>query len=363
LKFEGKTMKKVLFATTALVATAGIAAADVVVTGSADMGIAGASNNWGGAATAPQAGYDGTTTFMQSIDVDFTMSGETDNGLSFGASIDLDDAGGTANVAGDFADYTVFISGNFGTLTMGDTDGAFDWALQEVNLGSPGSIADDETLHAGYNGNAGLDGFSEFDGQVLRYDYTIGDFGVALSAEIGDENESEDAILGIGFRYGFDFAGGTFGVGLGYQTVEDAVSDTVAGDGTPVVVATPGDQGRDIIGVSLHAVLDNGLSAAINYSDINGTGTLAAQDGTHMAIGASYTFDAFTVHANYGEYDWDAGSGVADAEGYGFAAGYDLGGGASLLLGYGHSDITAQNGSTTTLGDYNSWSFGISMSF
>jgi len=331
-------MKKVLFATTALVATAGIAAADVVVTGSADMGIAGASND------NIASGYTGTTAFMQSVDVDFTMSGETDNGLSFGASIDLDDQGGQANVAGDFADYTVFISGNFGTLTMGDTDGAFDWALQEVNLGSPGSIADDETAHAGWNGNAGLDGFLGFDGQVLRYDYTIGDFGVAISAEIGDENETEDPILGIGFRYGFDFAGGSAGVGLGYQTVEDAV------------LGTAGDQGQDVIGISLHAVLDNGLSAAINYSEIDGTGTRALIDGTHMAIGASYTFDAFTVHANYGQYDWDAASGVADAEGYGLAAGYDLGGGASLLLGYGYSD-------TTGVADFDSWSFGISMSF
>ena len=343
-----------IFATTALVASAGIAAAQgVEVTGSAEMGIVGASDPYLDAGDN-QAGYAGTTSFHQSVDVRFTMTGETDNGLSFGATIDLDDLVDTGadpvDVAGDFADFTVFISGDFGTLTMGDTDGAFDWALTEVNLGSPGSIADDETVHAGFNGNAGLDGFSDFDGQVLRYDYTVGSFGVAVSAEIGDVNETEDPILGIGFRYSFDFAGGSVGVGLGYQTVEDA---TLAA----------GNQGRDIIGVSLSAELDNGLSAAINYSDINSTGTTAANDGTHIGIGASYTFDAFTVHANWGQFDWDAAANVADGEGFGLAASYDLGGGLTAHVGYGYSDLTAANASGSALGDFSSWSLGVAMSF
>jgi hypothetical protein len=34
-------------------------------------------------------------------------------------------------------------------------------------------------------------------------------------------------------------------------------------------------------------------------------------DGTHFGIGASYTFDAITVHANYGEFDYDTGSPIS----------------------------------------------------
>ena len=37
------------------------------------------------------------------------------------------------------------------------------------------------------NGNAGLDG--GLDGQVARYDYSFGDFAVAISAEIGANTE------------------------------------------------------------------------------------------------------------------------------------------------------------------------------
>jgi len=345
-------MKKVLFATTALVATAGVAAADIAITGGAEMGIVGGSD-------------DAQTLFHQSVDVRFRMTGEADNGLMFGAQIDLDDLDDPVDVQGDFADFTVFISGQFGTLTMGDTDGAFDWALQEVNLGSPGSINDDDTAHDGYNGNAGLDGVEDFDGQVLRYDYSFGDFGVALSAEVDDSPEDE-VVWGIGFRYNFDFAGGSAGIGLGYQTTDDFGDDAV----TPLRFAG-GDQGRDIIGISLSTELDNGLSAAINYSSINGTGNgtidfdgvgpavavdASDVDGEHMGIGVSYTFDAITLHANYGEFDWDSDSGVADAEGFGLAASYDFGGGLTGHFGYGYSDTDGAD-------DFSTYSLGLAMSF
>ena len=65
-------MKKVLLASTALVASAGIAAADVSLSGSAELGI---------------IDDDTATQFHTDIDVTFTMSGETDGGLTFGASV------------------------------------------------------------------------------------------------------------------------------------------------------------------------------------------------------------------------------------------------------------------------------------
>jgi outer membrane protein OmpU len=338
-------MKKVLFATTALVATAGVAAADVTITGSAEMGIA------GGSVDAP--GIDPNTTFFQSVDVRFAMTGEADNGLSFGATIDLDDLVDTGadpvDVAGAFADFTVFISGDFGTLTMGDTDGAFDWALTEANFGSPGSIADDETAHAGYNGNAGLDGL--YNGQVLRYDYSIGDFGIAVSAEVdGSPVLDGDPILGIGLRYGLGFAGGEVDFGLGYQSVDDTDS-TVAGA-----------QGVDLLGVSVAVALDMGLSAAINYTQIDDGGIFGG-DGEHTAIGISYEFDAITLHANYGEFDWDPTAVVEDSDGWGLAAAYDLGGGLSAHLGYGSSSYGALNAAPVATLDNTSWSFGLAMSF
>ena len=71
-------MKKILFATTALVATAGVASAEIALSGMAEMGIYNPNTE-----TAD-------TQFFTDIDVTFTMTGESDNGLTFGASIDID---------------------------------------------------------------------------------------------------------------------------------------------------------------------------------------------------------------------------------------------------------------------------------
>jgi outer membrane protein OmpU len=263
------------------------------------------------------------------------------------------------DVAGDFADFTVFVAGDFGRLTMGDTDGAFDWALTEVNAGSPGTIADDETSHAGYSGNAGLDGDGFLDGQVLRYDYSVGGFGFAISAEVedvdaGDEANSDDgAIYGIGANYAFDFAGGSFVAGLGYQRGDDLQADNVAG----VYDATA-------IGVSGSLALDSGLTMTINYSmfDIDAATSF---EGEHVAIGASYTIDAITLHANYGEFDWDATAPFEDSDGWGLAAAYDFGGGLTAHFGYGSSSFGALNAvdpADATL-DNDTFSLGLAMSF
>ena len=112
-------------------------------------------------------------------------------GLTFGASVDLDESDGSNDpVRGNSNAFDgrtqggeeIFISGAFGTLTMVDTDGALDWALQEIAIG--GSLGDAHTVHDGYSGNGFADGAGE--GQIARYDYSFGDFGVAVSANIID---------------------------------------------------------------------------------------------------------------------------------------------------------------------------------
>ena len=344
-------MKKVLFATTALVATAGVASAEISLSGSAQMGIQGGTNSL--------AGVTVVTQFVQDIDITFTMSGTADNGLTFGAAIDADE--NAANVGTNDAGVAIFVSGEFGTLTMGDTDGALDWAMQEVDFNGAASINDDHTVHAGFNGNGGLDG--HFDGQILRYDYSFGDFAVAISVEQDDNQTATgnffgaaignnaavdaDPIWGLGVRYTGSFGGGSFGVGLGYQFTNDGF-DTIVGS-----------QGVAITGLSGRVALDSGFSAAVNYSMIEVDG--ANNDGTHWGVGASYTFDAITVHANYGAYDWDAGAAAAplgqlDSDGYGLSAAYDFGGGLSAHLGYGYGETGAAAGVST-------WSLGLNMSF
>ncbi|RLJ51909.1 outer membrane protein OmpU [Litoreibacter meonggei] len=312
-------MKKILIASTALVSTAGLAAADVALSGRAEMGVYQYNAAF---AAAKGAANPGDPQFFTDIDVTFTMSGETDNGLTFGASVDLDEGGNQAATKNNSDDggATIFISGGFGTVTMGDTDGALDWALTDAgNVGNPGSIADDETTHAGYNG-AYLDGGN--DGQILRWDYTSGAWGVAVSLE--DDNGSNAVNTGIGyaigFKYALDLSGTTVNFGLGHQR---------AADGAP---GTATD--AKATGVSVSATFANGLAAGIEYTDM----TNSVFD-KHIGVGVGYTTGAISVHANYGKYDGVVAAN--DQKGFGLAAAYDLGGGAVAHFGYGSGKVGA----------------------
>ena len=338
-------MKKILLATTMLAGTAGFAAAEVAVTGYAEMGI------WSNTA--------GDVAFHQDVEVIFNMSGTTDGGLEFGANIELDE-GNVAN-HGDRNGSWVYISGAFGKLTMGDTDGAMDWAL--ADSGSLTSLTDDHTSHIGYFGNGtALDG--QGDGQVVRYENTFGDFSFAISAEQEDNGAAggADDIIGIGVQYNADLGGTTLNVGLAYQTGNmdnpfDAagVPDPAGFDqdgSTKVAALGDQDQNVDAVGVSIGATMANGFSANLGYVDYS-FDVAAQNDFTHTGLGLNYTTGALAMNLNYGVISPDVGS---DVDSWGLAVNYDLGGGAVVMAGYA-SDMSVAAGSQ------DQWSLGLGMSF
>ncbi|AHM03261.1 Porin [Roseibacterium elongatum DSM 19469] len=274
--------------------------------------------------------YGDETEFWTSVDVFFTMSGETDGGLQFGAKVDLDEAD---NINGDGSDgVEVFLTGDFGGIYMGDTDGAYDRVLTE-NYGNPGSIDDSETLHAGYNNGAGLDG--DYGGEIMRYEYSISGFRVAGSLEL--ENGDDDYIWALGASYTFDFSGGSADVALAYQ--EDTGTNA------------------ELIGFTAGVTLDGGFTGGIMYQE--GDSNNGGVDETFMGISAGYTFDAISIGVNYGIYEED-GSGDEN-DGFGIAATYDLGGGAEIRAAYANGDVGGAGAGTGNDGD--AWSLGVRMSF
>ena len=86
-------MKKLLIASTALVATAGMAAADITMSGYAEIGMRDAGGVVG-------------MEMHSDMDIGFKLSGASDNGLTFGASIDLDEVSNGIASTG-FADIRV----------------------------------------------------------------------------------------------------------------------------------------------------------------------------------------------------------------------------------------------------------------
>ena len=301
-------MKKALLASTALVAMSSAtyaqemamaeeAAPTIALSGSAEMGIA--------------DGGSGDAMFHMDGDVTFTLASTTDAGLAFGTALNFDDNAGENK-------YAVHVSGGFGTATLGDTDGAFDWAMAEVD--GAGSIADDHTGHAGFDGNAGLDGLN-----ILRYDNTFGGLGVALSFE-QEEDDGNGDILGAGVKGAF----GDFSIGAGVQQHDNS----------------------SIAGVSATAAFGD-ISGAFNYSRLSNDD---AADVTHVGAGATYTLGATAVNVNFGRHD----NGSADNTGFGVAAHYDLGGGAKIKFGYGNSEYGYGDDAGSSK---DTWSLGLGMSF
>jgi len=116
-------MKKLLIASTALVATAGMATADITLSGSAAAGYhSGMGDNTDGEYVSEG--------IYSEAGVVISMSGATDNGITFSTSIDATAGNGIdggdfdydGDNSGSFGLGAVVVSGAFGTLTF-DNDG------------------------------------------------------------------------------------------------------------------------------------------------------------------------------------------------------------------------------------------------
>ena len=334
-------MKKLLIATTALVATAGMAAADVKLTGYAEIGMT-------------DAGGTNGMEMHSDMDIGFKLSGASDNGLTFGASIDLDEvSGGIASTGGSQA---INVSGAFGTLTMGDTDGAMDKRNNEV--GSLTAISDNHTGHAGYNGGSGLDS-----GDILRYDTSVGSFNV--SASIGqDDTAGNNDVMG----YGLSTTVGTVALSVGYQTDNSqditAVSAKSTIGGLTVTAnyseATM-DATAEIAAVSAVPFVFNTVTGGVTTAGKEVVAFKAAVNNSyeHTGLGLGYTVSGVNLSANYGSYDYDDGS---QADGFGLAANYSLGGGATVMVGYGSGNARATN-RVAAAADVDTFSVGLGLSF
>lgn len=297
-------MKKILLATSAMVLVAGAAAAEVAVSGSARMGIVSVDD-----------GANTVTRFSSRVRIVFTASGETDTGLSFGASTRADQESGNDadnGSGGDTnGDSTVFISGAFGKLTMGDVSGAADALVGQVSGVGYGPNDDtQEILFIGANKTAAY------------YEYSAGAFTFGLGAGQIDTDESNAL---------FDDFGGdaadTFSVGVKYAT--DAYSAALAWE-----TADLGATSVDMISAGGSATF-GAATVKARVSDLD----LAGAD-TAYALSVDYVAGATTLTAFYTDYG-NTGLvlnpyhlGGTDTQHIGIGASYDLGGGAAVAGGY-----------------------------
>jgi len=214
------------------------------------------------------------------------------------------------------------------------------------------SILGDHENHAGKYSFTGLDG--SYDDQILRYQYSFGDFTGAASIELDDDeavvqnsnlapSANGDVNWSVGGIWASNIQGVDYRFAAGYQDNGD----------------------HEVWGLSGTALMGNGLSVSAGYADLDKTKDAAKNnvvvDGWY-GIGVSYETGPWLAAANYGRYDAVSGS---DPRGWGVVVNYDLGGGASLQAGYGDSDGSGPGGkyvSSTGNGE-KTWSAGLAMSF
>jgi outer membrane protein OmpU len=315
-------MKKLLIASTALVATAGMASADITISGHAAAGIysglgnanavtaadavaglcATAANNVtahtdgtctdgvllsGSAAVAAAAETFSGDGIYSNAGVDFTMTGATDNGITFSASVNID--AGTEIDSGDFeldgADGgtaglgSVSMTGSFGTLTF--DDGGID------NL---------------YNG--------DFTAADVSYSTTVG----AISLSVA--HDTAGSADGNSMSAGYSASGMTFTL---------AASEAAAGTSSSLKVAYALNDSVSVTGKTDQVAGAESVQTITASTTLNGVSVaLSSANNSTWDVDLGYTAGGFALTYGVDETDgWTATATSALGGGATFAAGVD----------------------------------------
>jgi outer membrane protein OmpU len=353
-------MKKLLLATSILAGTAGMAAAEITLSGDARMGFIDE--------LFPDT-VDDDIIFTSRARVTFTFSGETDGGLAFGASFRADNSSSAS--AGEAG--SVFIGGAFGKISMGDVDGAALAAVGHVDgVGLTGLGDRNESVFIA-NGGLDDDDLNDFDIQdsdtltddpSVLYEFTTGGLGLFLSVtnpghetQVGIGGAPVDAD-GIAWAIGANYTLDAFKFGIGWEDLQvDAIGGPAGFDADHLILGADGTFGA--------------FTAKVRY----GTADLTAFDGAgastdiefdQWSLSGTYAMDAISVTGFYNNKDFGLPTALAtagvvdDIESIGIGASYDLGGGASVVGGF--VDESRDFGDGTSESD-SAFDLGVSFSF
>lgn len=272
-------MKKLLLATTVLVGTAGFAAAEVTLSGEAAMGVARDGDN-----TVANAFNDGEFYMYNSAKLIVTMAGESDAGLTFGASFDTSvgrgyafaDDEGFEEKDGAFGTPEIFVEGAFGKLS-GKIDG-YNYLVND----------DDD------------------DDADVKYVYTGGAVTGTVILEEGGETS-------LGIVYKTD----AFSVGAAYDSFNGGANLTGSYTFGSVTVSAKAEN-ADAGGVNeiKVAYAQDGIEASVKIDDASG-----------WEVAGGYTANGIGVDVSTNQ----------DSE-WALEGSYDLGGGASVVGGANYAD-------------------------
>ena len=300
--------RHLLIATTALVATAGVAAADVKLSGYARFG---ATYNDNAA-----AGADDVNTSSR-LRLQFDMTTETDGGLTLGARVraQFEEDGNTSDT-GQWNTARFFASAGGLTVAMGNILGVIEAApnlylpTKSAGMGLEGNGF--RSLAANTYSNGSNSDWTAFqsesaleDGTGVATDgveilYSMNGFGVHL--------HSTDNTYGVGVNYRF----ADYTVAVAYEEFDNATSDSI------LFASLGGKFGA--------------FDAAISYAETDFSGLTAEK----VSLRGGYTVnDALYIYGFVADEDGP----VSVDEVYGLGASYALGGGASVEAGWTSTEV------------------------
>jgi outer membrane protein OmpU len=296
-------MKNLLIATTALVATAGVAIADVKVSGYARFG-----------ATYNDFSEDVTTASRLRLQFDATT--ETDGGLTLGVRQRFQAEENAANGGGNQARF--FASAGGLTIAMGNILGVIESApnlymsTKSAGVGLEGNGFSSLATNFGTQAAAGLTGGRAVFGWTAYNSSGVGAVdGVEVIYSmngIGLHAHSTDTSYGLGANYKF-------------------------GDYTVAVAYEEFDGGDNILFASVGAKF-GAFDAALAYGGADLTTAGVAWTADKLSLKGGYTVnDALYVYGFVATEDNNV-AGVDVDEAFGLGASYALGGGASVEGGW-----------------------------
>jgi len=265
-------MKKILLATTALVATTGFAAAEMTWSGSANLGLKYSDN--------------GTTTLHEEIDLGMAATGETDGGIGWKVEMGVDSNVSDATPAEAVDGGSVSLSGDFGTIRVGNVSTAgTSIGLPDVGFDT---IGIDDAAEKGRNAGAGID---------VQWNYAMDD--IALMGSFGSSSDAmaisakwTSGALSIGISHA---AAGATG---GADATAASIGTSVGGFSVNMMAASHSTSANDSVGLSAAMPVD-GLGTVTFVTGSNDTDAKSSWGvGFSKALGGGATLAGAYGSAN-----------------------------------------------------------------
>ena len=267
-------MKKILLATTALVATTGFAAAEMTWSGSANVGMKYSDN--------------GTTQLHNEIDLGMAATGETDGGIGWKVEmgLDSDNTDNSGGGTGTVDEGSVTLSGDFGSIRVG----AVSSATTNVGLADVGfdTIGIDDAAEKGRNAG---------DTHDVEWHYNMDE--IALTASI--DTSDDDMAISAGWSSGslaITVAHSAAGATGGATATAGSIGTSVGGFAVKMMAASHSTANYDSVGLQASMPVD-GLGTVTFVTGSNDTDTETSWGvGFSKALGGGATLAGAYGSAN-----------------------------------------------------------------